>query len=81
MVLFATNGGADKHPAWYHNLMAHPTATVEVGTETVEVRPVVAQGEERDRLYAQQVSIAPFYGDYEKRTARKIPVVILERAR
>ncbi|HYB24700.1 MAG TPA: nitroreductase/quinone reductase family protein, partial [Solirubrobacteraceae bacterium] len=50
MVIFASKAGAPTHPAWYHNLLANPSATVEVGTETVTVRARVAEGEERDRL-------------------------------
>jgi hypothetical protein len=63
--------------------MANPVAKVEVGTatgiETFEVRASEAKGEERDRLYAERVAIAPGFGEYERMTSRKIPVIILER--
>jgi deazaflavin-dependent oxidoreductase (nitroreductase family) len=82
-VVVASKGGAPDHPGWYHNLKANPVATVEVGaengTEKFEVRVHEAEGEERDRLYAERVAIAPGFGEYERKTSRKIPVVILER--
>jgi deazaflavin-dependent oxidoreductase (nitroreductase family) len=82
-VVIASKGGAPDHPAWYRNLKAHPVARVEVGakngTETFEVRAHEAEGEERDRLYAERVAIAPGFGEYERKTSRKIPVMILER--
>ena len=82
-VVVASKGGAPDDPAWYHNLKANPVATVEVGTatgtETFEVRAREAEGEERERLYAERVAIAPGFGEYERKTSRKIPVMILER--
>ena len=82
-IVVASKGGAPDHPGWYNNLMANPVANVEVGTatgiETFEVRASEAKGEERDRLYAERVAIAPGFGDYERMTSRKIPVIILER--
>jgi len=79
LVIFATKGGAPTNPAWYHNLLAHPQATVEVGTETFDVKAVVITGEERDRLYAKQAKLYPGFADYEARTTRQIPVIALER--
>ncbi|MGI5286934.1 nitroreductase family deazaflavin-dependent oxidoreductase [Nonomuraea polychroma] len=76
-VVIASNAGADHHPAWYHNLRATPTATVEVGTETFEAKPVFIEGEERDRLYARMVAQAPGFAEYEAKTSRRIPVVAL----
>ena len=82
-VVVASKGGAPDHPGWYHNLKANPMARVEVGaesgTEKFEVRAHEAEGEERDRLYAERVAIAPGFGEYERKTSRKIPVMILER--
>src|ERR1700737_3287137 len=82
-VVVASKGGAPDHPAWYHNLKANPVARVEVGakngTETFEVRAHEAEGEERERMYAERVAIAPGFGEYERKTSRKIPVMILER--
>jgi len=78
MVIFASKAGAPTHPAWYHNLLAHPQATVEVGTSTVEVRARVAAGGERDELYARQAKLYPQFADYAQKTTREIPVVVLE---
>lgn len=78
-VIMASKGGAPTHPAWYHNLVAHPRVTVEVGAEKFEARAMVAQGAERDRLFAQHAAINPGFNDYQKRTSRVIPVVVLER--
>ncbi|HZU77301.1 MAG TPA: nitroreductase family deazaflavin-dependent oxidoreductase [Dehalococcoidia bacterium] len=78
-IVFASKGGAPTNPAWYHNLIAHPEAEIEVGTEKVPVTATVLKGEERDRLYAKQAGIMPAFAEYQQRTARKIPVVALQR--
>lgn len=78
-VIFAAKGGSPTHPAWYHNLMAHPQATIEVGTEAVEVTATVATGELREQLYAARVKMAPDFAEYEAKATRRIPVIILER--
>ncbi len=82
-VVVASKGGAPDNPAWYLNLKANPVATVEVGaktgTETFQVRAREVKGKERDRMYAERVAIAPGFGEYERQTSRKIPVMILER--
>ena len=82
-VVIASKGGAPDHPAWYRNLKANPLARVEVaaeaGTQTFEVRAREAKGEERERLYAERVAIAPGFGAYQRQTSRQIPVMILER--
>ena len=78
--VFASKGGADENPAWYHNLLAHPETTVELGTETF---PVVAQelrGHERDHYYAEQSAVQPQFADYQRKTERVIPVIELVRA-
>ena len=72
-------GGAPKHPAWYFNIKEFPQVTLEVGTETFKAEASIAEGAERDRLYTQQAAMMPAFSDYEKKTTRKIPVVILER--
>ncbi|MEE8488885.1 MAG: nitroreductase family deazaflavin-dependent oxidoreductase [Acidimicrobiia bacterium] len=77
--IFASKGGADQNPAWFHNLKSNPETTVEIGTETVKVRARVAEGEEHDRIWAQQKRDFSFFAEYEQKTSRsKIPVVILE---
>lgn len=82
-VVIASKGGAPDHPGWYHNLKANPVATVEVGaakgTEKFKVRAHEAEGQERDRIYAERVAIAPGFGEYTRMTTRQIPVMILER--
>src|SRR6266704_29466 len=82
-VVIASKGGAPDHPGWFHNLKANPVARVEVGGETgmekFEVRAREAEGAERDRIYAERVAIAHGFGEYERQTSRKIPVMILER--
>jgi deazaflavin-dependent oxidoreductase (nitroreductase family) len=74
-VIAATKGGAPTHPAWYHNLVAHPIVTVEVGGETFEARARVTEGAERERL----IALNPQFHDVQQRTTRVIPVVVLER--
>jgi deazaflavin-dependent oxidoreductase (nitroreductase family) len=76
-LVFASKGGAPTNPAWYHNLLAHPDATIEVGTNTVDVTAVALQGEERDRFFARQATLYPMFADYETKTSRTIPVVAL----
>lgn len=77
--IFASKGGADQNPAWFHNLKSNPETTVEIGTDTVTVRTRVAEGEEHDRIWAQQKRDFSFFAEYEQKTSRsKIPVVILE---
>ena len=79
MYIFASKGGAATNPDWYHNLLAHPVATVEAGTETFEVEAAPVTGEERDRIYARQAELNPSFGQYQQRTNRKIPVIALTR--
>jgi deazaflavin-dependent oxidoreductase (nitroreductase family) len=78
-VVIASKGGEPSHPDWYHNLLAHPEATVEVGAENFPVRAQMAQGAERRRLFDQQAAQMPFFADYERTTHRTIPVVVLTR--
>ena len=80
MFIFASKAGAPTNPDWYYNLLAHPTAKVEVGTEEIQVKAVVIENEEeRDQIYAKQTQIMPGFADYQKKTTRKIPVVELVR--
>jgi deazaflavin-dependent oxidoreductase (nitroreductase family) len=76
--VFGSKGGAPTHPDWYRNLIANPSAKVEVGAETHEVTARVAEGEERDRIWTRQKELMPGFADYERTTDREIPVVILE---
>jgi deazaflavin-dependent oxidoreductase (nitroreductase family) len=77
--VIASKGGSPSHPAWYHNLVAHPTVTVEVGAETYEATASVLTGEERNRVFEAQARRYPFFAEYEKTTPRQIPVVALSR--
>ncbi|HEX6506970.1 MAG TPA: nitroreductase family deazaflavin-dependent oxidoreductase [Chloroflexota bacterium] len=76
--VFASKGGAPQNPDWYHNLIANPDATIEVGNKTLPVRARVTSGEERDRIWTEQKRRAPGFAEYEKTTSRQIPVVVLE---
>ncbi|MCX5586260.1 nitroreductase/quinone reductase family protein [Streptomyces erythrochromogenes] len=78
-LVVASAAGADRHPAWYHNLLARPLVQVETGTEEYEAVAVPAAGARRDELFAQVVRAEPGYGEYQGRTARVIPVVALQR--
>jgi deazaflavin-dependent oxidoreductase (nitroreductase family) len=77
VVVFASKGGAPENPAWYHNLKAHPETTVEVGGSTYPVVAEEVTGDERERLYAAQVAVEPQFGDYQNKTERRIPVIVL----
>lgn len=81
LLVFASKGGAPTNPAWYHNLVANPQVTVEVGTERFDANAVALQGEERDRLYARHAAQYPGFAEYQEKTTRTIPVVALERVR
>lgn len=78
-VIIASKGGAPTHPDWYHNLVANPEVTVELGTETVEAVATVAEEPKRSELYTRMVEVAPGFGEYQRKTSRTIPVVILTR--
>lgn len=79
IAVFASKAGAPSHPDWYFNLLAHPEVEVEIGGETIKMRARVAEGAERDRIWATQKESFPGFAEYEAKTARVIPVVILER--
>jgi deazaflavin-dependent oxidoreductase (nitroreductase family) len=81
MVVFASMGGAAKNPDWYHNLVAHPDVQVEIGGgPPFAAKARVAEAAERDALYAEQVRRVPVFGEYQQKTTRVIPVVVIERA-
>lgn len=80
MVVVASRGGSDSHPAWFHNLKATPSTTVELGRDEVPVTARVAEGEERDRLWQLAVDANPDYAEYATHTEREIPVVVLDRS-
>lgn len=78
--VFASKAGADTNPDWYHNVVANPGTEVEVGTETIRVRARVTSGAERDRIWSRQKRDYPQFEEYESKTSRVIPVIVLERA-
>jgi len=79
-MVFASAGGAARHPDWYFNLTANPEVTVEVGAETFRARATELTGEDRDRIYAAQAARSPQFAEYQKATTRRIPVIALEHA-
>lgn len=78
-VILASKAGMPTNPDWYYNLVAHPVVTVEVGAERFQVRATVTEGAERERLFARHVQEMPGFGDYQRKTTRQIPVIVLER--
>lgn len=74
-LVFASKGGHDYNPDWYHNLKAHPDVRIEVGTERIEVHAQEITGAERDRLYAKQAALYPQFAQYQKKTKRIIPII------
>jgi len=78
--VFASKGGAPANPDWYHNLLAHPQIRAEIGTDEVELVARVADGDERERIWSAQKAAFPGFADYESKTSRQIPVVVLEAA-
>lgn len=76
-VIFASKAGAPENPAWYHNLRAHPEVTIEVGRDTLAAVASEADGDERERLYRAQAQDTPQFAEYQRKTERTIPVIIL----
>ena len=79
-VIIASKGGSPTHPDWYHNIVANPQVTVEVGTDHFEAHAAVAEEPERTRLYDNMAAQMPGFADYQRNTTRMIPVVVLTRA-
>ena len=77
--VFASKAGAPDNPDWYHNLVANPRVRAEVGTETIELTARVADEQTRAPIWAEWKKANPGFADYEQRTTRQIPVVLLER--
>jgi deazaflavin-dependent oxidoreductase (nitroreductase family) len=79
IAVFASKAGAPTHPDWYHNLVAHPEVTAEIGSETRSFVARVATGEERERIWTKQKELMPGFAEYEVKAAgREIPVVVLD---
>ena len=79
LVVFGTKGGSPTHPEWFYNVRANPRVTVEVGSDRFEADARVALPDERDRIWQLQTQDVSVFADYQKKTERTIPVVILER--
>ena len=78
IVVIAADVGADKHPDWYYNLLAHPDVTVELGKERFSARAVIADVTERERLIS--ANVVPYFPAQQEKTSREIPFVFLDRA-
>ena len=78
-VVVASKGGTPENPSWYENLRADPEAEIQVQDQRIPVRARTAEGEERARLWQKMAEVWPAYDEYQRRTSREIPVVVLER--
>ena len=81
IAVFASKAGADSNPDWYHNLLANPQASIEIGDDRYDVEARPADAAERKRLWERQKATNPQFAEYERNTSRTIPVIILHRAR
>jgi deazaflavin-dependent oxidoreductase (nitroreductase family) len=78
-IIVASKAGAPTNPGWYYNLLATPTASVELAHTSFDVHARIAEGDERDRLFEKVAKHFPIYADYQQKTRRRIPVIVLER--
>jgi len=79
IVIIASKGGFPTNPAWYHNLKAHPTTTIELGKEKFQAKATITKDPERKHLFDAQAKLMPNFNEYQKNTTRQIPVIVLER--
>ena len=79
LVIIASKGGAPTNPDWYYNVVARPLVTVEVGTEQFQARATIPAEPERTRLYDQMATARPNFAEYQRKTTRSIPVIVLTR--
>jgi len=79
IVIIASKGGFQTNPAWFHNLKAHPTVTIELGKEKFQAKAVITTDPERQRLFDAQAKVMPNFTEYQKATTRQIPVIALQR--
>jgi deazaflavin-dependent oxidoreductase (nitroreductase family) len=77
LLVVASNAGAPTHPDWYHNVVAHPQVTVEVGADTFDATAIVLEGEERAQIWSSIVARYPFFADHQAKISREIPVIAL----
>jgi deazaflavin-dependent oxidoreductase (nitroreductase family) len=78
-VIIASKGGAPTHPDWYHNVVGNPRVTIEVGSEKFQAHATIVTEPERTRLYDQMAAIMPGFAEYQRKTTRRIPVIVLTR--
>jgi deazaflavin-dependent oxidoreductase (nitroreductase family) len=78
-VVVGSNAGRDEQPTWLANITRNPVVTVEVGTEKFQARSRITEGTERRRLLDARIAAVPMFGEYEKKTSRQLPVIVLER--
>lgn len=81
LVIIASKGGAPTHPDWYHNVVGNPHVTIEVGTDKFQAHAAIATEPERTRLYDQMAAIMPGFAEYQRKTTRRIPVIVLTRTK
>ncbi len=81
LVVVASKGGAPTNPGWYYNVLAHPQLTVEVGSEKFLVKATVAEEPERSRLYKKMIEVMAAFADYQQKTRRIIPAIVLTRVK
>jgi len=79
VAVFASAGGQPTNPDWFHNVVANPDVTVELGTDEYGAKARVATGEERERIWSAQKAARPAFAEYEQKAGREIPVVVLDR--
>ena len=78
-MIVASKGGTPENPSWYENLLADPDARIQVKGDRIDVRASTAEGDERARLWSLMTEVWPAYDEYQARTEREIPVVVLSR--
>ena len=78
-VVTAADAGSDHHPGWYHNILANPEVTLEVGPEKFAAMATEPAGEERDRLFAERCAATPRFKEYQDKTTRRIPIIVIAR--
>lgn len=76
--IFASKGGAPTNPDWFHNIVANPEVEIEVGTDTISATAEVLDSDERDAIWSRQKELMPGFAEYEQKTDREIPVIVLD---
>ncbi|MEQ1888872.1 MAG: nitroreductase family deazaflavin-dependent oxidoreductase [Alphaproteobacteria bacterium] len=79
IIIIGSKGGSDTHTGWYHNISANPAAEIQVMTEHFKVRARITAGDERAKIWAHMLTVWPSFAEYQSRTTREIPVVVLEK--